>query len=69
MNFHKSKVYGIRVSNDEVSNCARILRCDATSFLFTYLGVTVGANMSLKQNWGAVMETVDKKLTSWGICR
>lgn len=48
VNFHKSKVFGIGVNEDEVSTCTRILGCEAASFPFIYLGVLVGANMSIK---------------------
>lgn len=45
--FHKSKVFCIGVSKNEVSSCARILGCEEASFSFKYLGVSVGANMNL----------------------
>ncbi|CAI9265593.1 unnamed protein product [Lactuca saligna] len=51
VNFHKSKVCGVGVSEREISNCGRVLGCDAASFPFKYLGVLVGANTKLKRNW------------------
>nr|KAJ0195572.1 hypothetical protein LSAT_V11C700343050 [Lactuca sativa] len=41
VNFHKSRVFRIGVSNNEIVNCAHILSCEATSFPFVYLGVLV----------------------------
>lgn len=51
MNFHKSMVFGIGVSDNKIVSCAHILGYEATSFPFVYLGVLVGSNMSLKRNW------------------
>ena len=63
VNFHKSRVFRIGVSNNEIVNCAHILSCEATSFPFVYLGVPVSANMSLKRNWKLIIECVHHKLS------
>lgn len=49
VNFHKSQVYDIAVSEGEINGCTYILGCEAASFPFKYLGVSVGANMSLEK--------------------
>lgn len=36
-----------------------------SSFLFKILGVSVGANMSLKRNWVPIIERVQRHLSSW----
>lgn len=56
MNFHKSKVYGVGVSESEIPGYARVLGCEAASFPFKYLGVPIGSNMDLKRNWMPVIE-------------
>nr|KAJ0222698.1 hypothetical protein LSAT_V11C200080000 [Lactuca sativa] len=65
VNFHKSKVFDIGVSSNEVSSCARIIECEAASFPFKYLGVPVGAKMNLKQNCLPIIEKVQSKLSAW----
>lgn len=50
VNFHKSRLFGISVSNSELQSMAKILGCMKSSFPFTYLGVPVGGNMLLKNN-------------------
>nr|KAJ0194756.1 hypothetical protein LSAT_V11C700351060 [Lactuca sativa] len=65
VNFHKSKVYHIGVPDNEVSTCARILRCDPGAFPLNYLGAPIGKNMSLEHNWKPIVERVNKKLASW----
>lgn len=67
VNFHKSKVYGIGVLDDDISRCARIMGCEASSFPFIYLGVPLGANMSVKRNWKSVVEKIHNKLSSWKV--
>ncbi|KAL4558591.1 hypothetical protein LXL04_036792 [Taraxacum kok-saghyz] len=65
VNYHKTKVYGIGVSANEIINCSRTLGCDSAVLPFTYLGVPVGANMTRKKNWRPIIERVTKKLSDW----
>ena len=58
VNFHKSKVYGIGVLKGKVASCARILGCEAARFRFSNLGVSVGANMTKKNNWARIIDRV-----------
>lgn len=67
VNFHKSKVFGISVSDGDISSCARIMGYEALSFPFTYLGVPVGANISLKRNLKPITEKMRNKLSSWKV--
>ncbi|KAL4565722.1 hypothetical protein LXL04_029825 [Taraxacum kok-saghyz] len=65
VNFHKSKVFGIGVAEDETSSYASILGCEAGQFPFNYLGVPVGANMNLKKNWKPIIDKFEAKLSPW----
>ncbi|GJT58884.1 RNA-directed DNA polymerase, eukaryota, reverse transcriptase zinc-binding domain protein [Tanacetum coccineum] len=47
INIHKSNIYGIEVSNDEISSLASRTGCASVFFPFTYLGLPIGANMNL----------------------
>ncbi|GJX58407.1 RNA-directed DNA polymerase, eukaryota, reverse transcriptase zinc-binding domain protein [Tanacetum coccineum] len=46
INIHKSNVYGVRVSSNEVEIMASYTGCEAGFFPFTYLGLPIGSNMS-----------------------
>lgn len=65
VNFHKSKLFGIRVEDKIISRSARLLGCDVGIFLFNYIGVPVGANMPLKKNWIPIIDKFESKLSSW----
>ncbi|GKD45493.1 hypothetical protein Tco_1270138 [Tanacetum coccineum] len=47
INIHKSNVYGVGVSDNEVHSMANDIGCSLGSFPFTYLGLPIGANMNL----------------------
>ncbi|GJT51648.1 putative RNA-directed DNA polymerase, eukaryota, reverse transcriptase zinc-binding domain protein, partial [Tanacetum coccineum] len=51
INIHKSNIYGIGVSNDEVSSMASRTGCVVGSFPFTYLGLPIRSNMNLTSIW------------------
>nr|GEX44298.1 putative RNA-directed DNA polymerase, eukaryota, reverse transcriptase zinc-binding domain protein [Tanacetum cinerariifolium] len=55
-NIHKSNIYGIGVSNDEVSSMASRTECVAGSIPFTYLGLLIGSNMNLTSIWNILVE-------------
>ena len=50
VNFAKNKVCGIGVRDDDVHNLSLFLKCDCIKLPFSYLGLTVGANMNLAKN-------------------
>ncbi|XP_042757528.1 uncharacterized protein LOC122197460 [Lactuca sativa] len=65
VNFSKSKVFGIGVSDRELASSASILGCDIGAFPFTYLEVPVGANMNLIKNWNPIIDHIQTRLSSW----
>lgn len=65
VNFHKSFLFGIGISDMELQSMARAIGCLRSQFPFTYLGVPVGANMLLKKNWEPVLKKFQSKLSSW----
>lgn len=65
VNFYKSKVYGVGISDRELACSARVLGCDAGSFRFTYLGVPVRANMNRLKNWKPIIDRVHARLSRW----
>lgn len=65
INVHKSKVLGVGVSDDEVSQMAHIIGCGISKFPFKYLGVPVCCNMNRCVNWSTVVNVFISKLSSW----
>ena len=47
VNFSKSNVFGLGVHDDEIQNFSSFLKCENAKIPFTYLGITVGANMGV----------------------
>ncbi|KAJ0694981.1 putative RNA-directed DNA polymerase [Helianthus annuus] len=65
INIFKSNLYGIGVNNGELNTMANIIGCQAESFPFRYLGLTVGANMNRVANWRPVYNIIDARLAKW----
>ncbi|XP_021986598.1 uncharacterized protein LOC110883039 [Helianthus annuus] len=65
INFHKSNLFGLGVSEEETEGLASILGCRTGTFPFKYLGISVGANMNRINNWYPVVDTFQKRLSSW----
>nr|GEW80478.1 RNA-directed DNA polymerase, eukaryota, reverse transcriptase zinc-binding domain protein [Tanacetum cinerariifolium] len=49
INIHKSNVYGVGVSENEVHSKANNIGCSSGSFPFIYLGLPIGANINLME--------------------
>ncbi|GKB59551.1 hypothetical protein Tco_0915737 [Tanacetum coccineum] len=65
LNIHKSNIYGIGVSNDEVSSIASRTGCVAGSIPFTYLGLPIGSNMNLTLFWGGSQDAKSLACVKW----
>ncbi|GJX81978.1 hypothetical protein Tco_0331459 [Tanacetum coccineum] len=65
INIHKSNIYGIGVSNKEVSIMASSTGCALGSLPFTYLGLPIGSNMNLISNWQPLIDRFQSILSSW----
>lgn len=63
VNFLKSRLFGIGISNQEIKRMALVLGCMEGSFPFTYLGVPVGENMALKKHWQPIINKFWSKLS------
>lgn len=57
VNFHKSRLFGIRVTEDELEEQAKILGCLKGVFPFSYLGVSLGKFVPKKE-----LETSNRKI-------
>nr|GEZ02953.1 RNA-directed DNA polymerase, eukaryota, reverse transcriptase zinc-binding domain protein [Tanacetum cinerariifolium] len=65
INFHKSNVFGVGVSNSEVVSMAACTGCEAGSFPFSYLGLPIGSNMSRIANWQILIDRFKARLSGW----
>ncbi|GJS72199.1 RNA-directed DNA polymerase, eukaryota [Tanacetum coccineum] len=62
--FH-SKLMGIYVDADKVTQAARKIGCVTLKTLFTYLGSKVGGHMSRIQSWNETIESMASRLSKW----
>nr|KAJ0221464.1 hypothetical protein LSAT_V11C200057040 [Lactuca sativa] len=58
-------VFGISASNQETSPSANILGCKASTLPFTYLCVSVSANMNPKRNLQPVINKFTANMSKW----
>ncbi|GKC14814.1 hypothetical protein Tco_1011596 [Tanacetum coccineum] len=63
-NIQKSNVYGIEVLDVDISSMASNSGCASGSFLFIYLGLPIGSNMSLTSSWQVSLDRFQSKLSS-----
>ncbi|GKB69283.1 putative RNA-directed DNA polymerase, eukaryota, reverse transcriptase zinc-binding domain protein [Tanacetum coccineum] len=65
VNFNKSKLYGVGVTNDELSSLASTIGCLASQLPCVYLGLPIGAKMSRCHHWNKIVERFQKRLSKW----
>ncbi|GJW17823.1 putative RNA-directed DNA polymerase, eukaryota, reverse transcriptase zinc-binding domain protein [Tanacetum coccineum] len=65
INIHKSNVHGVGVSSNEVEIMASYTGCEAGFFPCTYLGLTIGSNMSCIANWQPLIVRFKARLSGW----
>ncbi|GKA23075.1 hypothetical protein Tco_0709037, partial [Tanacetum coccineum] len=65
--FSKSKLFGIGVSTTETNNLAYFLNCEPSKLPCSYLGLPIGANMSVASNWNPIIDKFHKRLTHWKV--
>ncbi|GJT51014.1 putative RNA-directed DNA polymerase [Tanacetum coccineum] len=67
VNFNKSKLFGIGVTDNEINIVASSNDCIASYFLCLYLGLPIGARMSRCINWIPLVERFQKQLSKWKV--
>ncbi|GJT40480.1 putative RNA-directed DNA polymerase, eukaryota, reverse transcriptase zinc-binding domain protein [Tanacetum coccineum] len=67
INIHKSNIYGVGVSTEDVHLKASNTGCIAGTFPFTYLGLPIGCNMSVNANWKLLVDKSKAKLFGWKV--
>ncbi|GAU26515.1 hypothetical protein TSUD_361480 [Trifolium subterraneum] len=66
VNFWKSSLIGVNVSNDYMVNACNFLNCKRGVIPFMYLGLPVGANPRRCSTWDPLVERLRKRLRAWG---
>lgn len=65
VNFHKSKLVGISLSDSMLNRFTSLLNCKFMQIPFTYLGLHVGGNPRGLSFWDPVIAKLKKRLSSW----
>lgn len=65
VNFNKSKLYGVGVTNGDLSSLASTIGCLASQLPCVYLGLPIGAKMSRCHHWNKLVERFQKRLSKW----
>jgi hypothetical protein len=66
VNFWKSSIIGVNVSNNFLDTAATFLNCRIGSLPFKYLGLPVGANPRLMSTWKPMVDAIRRRVGSWG---
>lgn len=64
MNFHKSSLIGVYLSEDFMERGSSFLSCRTSLIPFKFLGLPVGANPRRRTTWKPVLDLVRGKLFS-----
>lgn len=65
VNFYKSSIMGIHVSDGWLKNVTEILMCKQDSIPFTYLGLPIRGWSQTLAAWQPILEKIRRKLASW----
>jgi hypothetical protein len=65
VNFWKSKIMGINVSQEFMCLASTFLNCRMGSIPFNYIGLPVGANSRRVATWEPLIQSLRNKLGSW----
>jgi hypothetical protein len=66
INFWKSSLMGVNVSSDFLRVASAFLNCRVSTLPFKYLGLPVGASPRRATTWEPLLESLRKRLGSWG---
>ncbi|GJS43812.1 hypothetical protein Tco_0568855 [Tanacetum coccineum] len=65
VNLAKSSIFSIDININEVKKVASTFNCKYGSLPFIYLGLPVGKDMSRGNNWLEIINSLNKRLSSW----
>ncbi|GKD62825.1 hypothetical protein Tco_1300334 [Tanacetum coccineum] len=64
INVHKSNVFGVGVSNNEIVSMAACTGFEPSTFSFSF-GLPIGSNMSRIVNWQVLMDCFKARMSGW----
>jgi hypothetical protein len=64
VNYSKSQIFPINVSQDRMGILCNTLGCKIGSFPFTYLGLPMGTTKPLVENYTPLMDRIKRRLTA-----
>ncbi|GAU16213.1 hypothetical protein TSUD_298450 [Trifolium subterraneum] len=65
VNFHKSMLVGVNISDSWLSEAASVLRCRVGKVPFLYLGLPIGGDPSRLGFWEPVVARIKQRLSGW----
>jgi len=65
INFNKTNIGDIGVSDKFLFRCVELLNCNVINLPFTYLEVPIGGHIRKQQTWLAIIEKIKIKLSKW----
>ncbi|XP_058756019.1 uncharacterized protein LOC131629236 [Vicia villosa] len=65
INYHKSKIIGFNVSNNFLDIASNFLSCRREDFMFTFLGIPIGANPRKIPSWKVIVNKIKSRLKDW----
>jgi len=67
VNFHKSLLMGINISDSLMTEAAAVLSCKVGKIPFMYLGLPIGGNPRRLSFWDPVVNRINSRLPGWNI--
>jgi hypothetical protein len=64
VNYHKSNIYPINVSEDRMTHLASTFGCNIGTFLFTYLGLPMGTTKPKVDDFIPLVQRIERRLVS-----
>ena len=65
VNFHKSLLTGVNVSDSWLSEVARVLHCRVRAFPFVYLGLPIAGDPRKLDFWSPILTSISSRLLNW----
>jgi len=65
VNFHKSLLTGINVSNSWLYEVAMVLNCRVGTLPFVYLGLPIGGDSRKLEFWRPILNGITSRLSNW----
>ncbi|KAL4572226.1 hypothetical protein LXL04_018996 [Taraxacum kok-saghyz] len=65
VSMEKSKLFGVGITEEELSAMAQIMGCSHDKLPTTFLGIPLGVNMKRVNSWKPLIDKFNKKMSIW----